>query len=438
MVKASATSSDSSKNTGALSAPETAQVLFEYVRSILYDPAHAELSIDCIDPDFKELASGLEYLCQCADEQRRFGDHLAKGEYSVAPPSIENGLAAPLKQVQGALNHLAWQAQEVSKGDYRQHVDFMGDLGDAFNTMTAQLEERQAALIRERNSLRSANKELSAMNDLMVELALASKRSLLFIDDDTDQVVYQTDSFKQMALRLPLTTKDILENLRALPDDTRSQVVTWTKDISVRDPHDEDHAVMRFRIISRGMIYMDRPVTAHMIDDQTDQMLSKEKMADLAFHDPLTGLYNRRYGMDRASSLVDGKTAFVLGFIDLDNLKYCNDNFGHEEGDRYITSVAARLETVAKDSLVCRIGGDEFMVIWPDHDVNELTELLSAERSKVLEDELPQGYRYRHSFSYGCIAVPAQPDQPLSEYLAKADYAMYQFKYAHKKSLFIG
>ena len=71
---------------------------------------------------------------------------LSRGNLSVIPPTRKNFLAAGVKQLHSQLNHLAWQLSQISKGDYDQVVDYMGDLSDGFNWMTRQLKLREAQI----------------------------------------------------------------------------------------------------------------------------------------------------------------------------------------------------------------------------------------------------------------------------------------------------
>lgn len=71
---------------------------------------------------------------------------LSVGDLSRGYPSYNNPLCDNLKSIQSNLNHLTWQAKQVAKGDYSQTVSYLGDFSQAFNTMTAQLREREEAL----------------------------------------------------------------------------------------------------------------------------------------------------------------------------------------------------------------------------------------------------------------------------------------------------
>ncbi len=126
---------------------QASEVLFQYLKDVLYAPERANLDVDALPPELWQLGRGIRFLGHCVLEQRTFLRALAKGDLAVEPPSAQNVLAAPAKELQGSLRHLTWQTQQVAKGDYNQKVDFMGEFSSAFNTMTDQLNQRTAMLV---------------------------------------------------------------------------------------------------------------------------------------------------------------------------------------------------------------------------------------------------------------------------------------------------
>ncbi|WP_395138889.1 EAL domain-containing protein [Armatimonas sp.] len=117
--------------------------------------------------------------------------------------------------------------------------------------------------------------------------------------------------------------------------------------------------------------------------DITDRKEIEARLAYQAQHDPLTGLANRRQLMETIEKLLakpHGHTC--LFFVDLDNFKLINDNFGHHSGDQVLIATAERLRReVGLQGVIARLGGDEFTVLLPDvpssAHVNSLAERLT-------------------------------------------------------------
>ena len=122
--------------------------------------------------------------------------------------------------------------------------------------------------------------------------------------------------------------------------------------------------------------------------DITDRKVVEAKLAHQAQHDPLTGLANRRQLIDAIEKLKKQKTRqSCLFFVDLDNFKLINDNFGHHCGDQVLIATAERLQrVVGSQGLIARLGGDEFTILLsptppPDtlrHLAEQLTRVLNA------------------------------------------------------------
>lgn len=177
----------------------------------------------------------------------------------------------------------------------------------------------------------------------------------------------------------------------------------------------------------------------HMQDKLNQQMTaleqSRQEMDQLARHDVMTGLPNRRLFQERldnalARSQRSGKR-FALLFIDVDKFKSINDRWGHDAGDEVLKVIAMRLlSNTRKADAVARIGGDEFVVLL-DSPANQDDIIAIAE--KLLESvRCPiqhNGTELQVGFSIGISQFPDN-GTTATELMTSADHAMYEAKSA--------
>ena len=162
--------------------------------------------------------------------------------------------------------------------------------------------------------------------------------------------------------------------------------------------------------------------------------LSNQRLQTLALTDVLTGLHNRRYGMERleqelALATRSGRPVCCM-MLDIDNFKRVNDTFGHPSGDEALKFVASRLQGAArKQDVVCRVGGEEFMVICPDSDEKSGFTYAERLRQQVAAEPLKIVGRTLHL----TVSIGVTSDTGLTsmgEVLHQADTRLYAAKLA--------
>jgi diguanylate cyclase (GGDEF)-like protein/PAS domain S-box-containing protein len=180
--------------------------------------------------------------------------------------------------------------------------------------------------------------------------------------------------------------------------------------------------------------------------DITERKVMEEQIRQLAFYDTLTDLPNRSMLMERLTySLAQSKRTGrhgALMFIDLDNFKPLNDQYGHNVGDLLLIEVAKRLSSSMREvDTVARFGGDEFVVILNDleTDETEATEQANNVAVKILsilgepyEITLPDGVSEKmiahHCTASIGVAMFINHEASQEDLLKWADMAMYQAK----------
>jgi len=156
-----------------------------------------------------------------------------------------------------------------------------------------------------------------------------------------------------------------------------------------------------------------------------------------ASQDFLTGLKNRQYlRLAEPHWVGKGAAPFSVFFIDLDNFKNINDSHGHSYGDALLQQVAERLLSIFSDKdLVCRQGGDEFIVISRTCDESGITNLAASVLQALASPYYVENYNFVMGASIGVSHFPADGDT-FETLFSAADTAMYQAKNV-KNSFFV-
>jgi hemerythrin len=170
------------------------------------------------------------------------------------------------------------------------------------------------------------------------------------------------------------------------------------------------------------------------VKQRTESLLkANEKLEQISVRDELTGLFNRRYAMYEIEQMIANykryNKTFSLLYIDLDKFKSVNDNYGHEFGDKVLIWIAKFLKScVRKTDIVCRLGGDEFLIICgfsSKENALNLGSKLNKEFENYNNDEIFKYWKPSLSIGVGEIDCACQT---VTDILKKADEAMYKAK----------
>ncbi|MFQ5482404.1 MAG: PAS domain S-box protein, partial [Nitrospinaceae bacterium] len=181
-----------------------------------------------------------------------------------------------------------------------------------------------------------------------------------------------------------------------------------------------------------GVSTISRNITAQKTLLREKEELIK-KLEEATLTDPLTNLLNRRGLMQRMEYEVarmrrNGRPFSIL-LADLDRFKEINDRFGHDEGDRVLVQTAAILtQTTREQDLVCRWGGEEFLIILVETDLEGARHVAEKIRTTFLESSsTPEGEARPATISIG-ISVFDQPSLSPEEKIKAADECLYKAK----------
>ncbi|MBN3891002.1 MAG: CHASE2 domain-containing protein [Nostoc sp. JL31] len=172
---------------------------------------------------------------------------------------------------------------------------------------------------------------------------------------------------------------------------------------------------------------------AELFRSNNELKLKEDHLRYLAYHDPLTGLSNRKFFAEQLYESLHWAqhNNLLLGllFIDLDGFKQVNDTLGHETGDRLLMTIAERLSNSLRASdTVSRLGGDEFTVILRAiPNVQIAAKVAEKILSSITKPIVLDGYTIRVSASIG-ISVYPYNSQDSETLMKQADTAMYRAK----------
>ena len=182
-------------------------------------------------------------------------------------------------------------------------------------------------------------------------------------------------------------------------------------------------------------VMIDEDMVMCIIRDISEKKKNEDLLYSLSIHDMPTGLYNRNYFEEKIKSLT-GDELRDIGIVicDIDGLKLVNDTLGHAEGDNYLRTVADILrENFPADSIVSRIGGDEFAVISMNISQSEIQNI-KRKISKIIDLHNKEGRVVPISLSVG-YAIKGEKHKSISEVFKEADDFMYREKLHHRQSI---
>ena len=165
---------------------------------------------------------------------------------------------------------------------------------------------------------------------------------------------------------------------------------------------------------------------ASMVEDELNAI-------QLATIDELTGLSNRRgfieLGQHSLNLCLREKTNVVLIFIDLDDFKPINDEFGHAEGDLALIAFAKLIKNTFRNSDVyARLGGDEFVILLSHANHQQGEQIIDKLNQSLHKYNMDKNRGYNISFSFGIEEFDHQKHQTIEELLADGDSLMYKLK----------
>ena len=313
--------------------------------------------------------------------------------------------------------------------------DEMGDLARSFNDLASHLAQTRSALIEEHQALERKTEQLQSLMDsvnaVIIE-AYPAQCQFRYVSRDAENLLgYPVEQwYEPDFLRSHVHPEDL--------DYFNQQIQAYsngpgTLSFDYRMFHRNGKVVDIRSINTLNYDETGALVCRGLMLNITEQKQNEKRIAYLAEHDALTGLFNRRRfqeELERALVYTERfKQQSALMFIDLDQFKYINDTLGHQAGDEYLCMVARRLAgSLRKVDILGRLGGDEFGIILPNTTPEEVEHVVKHVLQRLVTDtDSVEILRTPITASIGIVLFPRHGTVP-GELLAKADAAMYSAK----------
>ncbi|HOP85937.1 MAG TPA: PAS domain S-box protein [Syntrophorhabdaceae bacterium] len=250
-----------------------------------------------------------------------------------------------------------------------------------------------------------------------------------------NQIFAEIVDYKPEEIVNKLSLKDFVEEIDGKPVeqvvkdiwDDRGDKGGMRLEISIRR---RDGDIRYGEIHGSRIIYNGRPAVLGILIDVTEKKQMEEKLKLLSITDELTGVYNRRgfFTVSEQQFRIAKRLEknMILFYLDLDNLKWINDNLGHKEGDNAIIAFVKILKNAFRESdIIGRLGGDEFAILTLSTGFDKPQVIIKRLNNLIDKYNNMERKPYKLSFSVGFVKYDKNSNQSLEELISIADDLMY-------------
>ena len=406
---------------------QSAEQLITQINTIvqaLLKNQYADTNLPCVEQtgglneELESIYNGLLTFRDMIEELSAYSHALSKGCLDTPFPPRNNYLAGGIKALHSNLLHLNWKVSQVSKGDYSQTIDFMGEFSDTFNSMANKLRLREIQLA----EAQSLTRLILEYTDTLIVALRVSTNELVYAKENKQNIYDQSQLSDEVRHIIEL----LVQNDFCSAEDTAARELYC--DVG-----------NRWYTVSfvRSIWYDSEPIYFYMLLDITEHKAEQENLKQHLYIDQTTKAFNRAYAFDKLHELIGQQELFSLMYADLDNLKVVNDTYGHRMGDTLLSRfVDCVQECIRAQDTLCRMGGDEFLLICPGITLETMHTITERIKHKIAHANQQGNDVFQILFSYGLEESTNMSGRTPEGMLEIVDQKMYSHKKKkHKKPL---
>ncbi|EAQ63111.1 sensory transduction/ GGDEF family protein [Marinomonas sp. MED121] len=195
----------------------------------------------------------------------------------------------------------------------------------------------------------------------------------------------------------------------------------------------KDGSTLWVELIERRIVWNNQDAIQTTLIDVTGQVEMEKKLTLLAMTDSLTGLFNRRFLMEKSAQIFDLQQSLKLPLacilIDLDKFKRVNDKFGHNIGDEILKAFSNRCQRMIQEPhIIGRYGGEEFLVVMPNTNPEDAVTLANTLRQMCDEEAIETGAGDLKVTMSAGISTLNTDDTHFDQLVDRADKRLYEAK----------
>ncbi len=397
-----------------------------------------KIETESLTPELEPIAVQLNQLSENLSEMKHFITDISQGNLDGPLPCRHNYIASPLKQLHSQLSALICNCQQLKSGYVVGKLDGTGKLFSLYNELVDSIAE--FSIQRSCNEKEKPSVTFNSWRYHQILQTLDLLHVSVLEADDNGHIVFMNRSAKERFGDInyvsAFSESDVLKSIAKNITIGKSE----NSPLPSQEIYEKESSTWYRITADRFLLPTGQAFYFNAIEDISEWKINEHQLRICASMDAMTGTYNRKSGMEILEKLLSQRTSkkkHCIAFIDIDGLKSINDFYGHSEGDYTIKSIANVLLSSVRDTdIICRYGGDEFLVIFENCSEITADKIISRMHEKLGAINLIDQKPYTLSFSHGVVPFSNCTDfvHDANNLLQLADQKMYWCKNQKKNN----